>query len=244
MLHEKVIILTGGSGLIGSSIMKFCQEAGAIAINADIGVETSVEYQTFRCDVTNAYSVNQLIEFTLENFKRIDGLVNNAYPRTKDWGVKFESIPVESWRENIDMQLNSTFICCQAVLKIMAEQRSGSIVNISSIYGSVGPDFTIYAGTGMTMPAAYSAIKGGVINFARYLASYYGEYNVRVNCVSPGGIWDNQNELFVKQYEEKVPMRRMGSPDDIAPSVIFLLSDNAAYITGHNLVVDGGWTCI
>jgi NAD(P)-dependent dehydrogenase (short-subunit alcohol dehydrogenase family) len=126
----------------------------------------------------------------------------------------------------------------------MKERRSGSIVNISSIYGSVGPDFSLYAGTEMTMPAAYSAIKGGIVNFTRYLAAYYGSYGVRVNCVSPGGIYDGQPEQFVQRYKAKVPLQRMGLPEDIAAPVAFLLSEEAAYITGHNLMVDGGWTSI
>jgi NAD(P)-dependent dehydrogenase (short-subunit alcohol dehydrogenase family) len=126
----------------------------------------------------------------------------------------------------------------------MKEKKSGSIVNISSIYGVVGPDFTIYDGTEMTMPAAYSAIKGGVINFSKYLASYYGKNNIRVNCVSPGGIFDHQPTEFIRNYESKVPMKRMGKPDDISPAVSFLLSDESSYITGQNIIIDGGWTAI
>jgi NAD(P)-dependent dehydrogenase (short-subunit alcohol dehydrogenase family) len=142
------------------------------------------------------------------------------------------------------MQLNSVFLLCQQVLEKMKLQRSGSFINVASIYGMVGPDFSVYEGTALTMPAAYAAIKGGVINFTKYLASYYGPYNVRVNVVSPGGIFDNQPSTFVKNYENKVPLKRMGTPEDIAGSISFLLSDKAAYITGHNLVVDGGWTTI
>ena len=126
----------------------------------------------------------------------------------------------------------------------MKAQQSGSILNIASIYGVVGNDFTLYEDYGGTSPAAYSAIKGGIINFTRYLASYYGKDGIRINCVSPGGIKDNQHPSFIERYESKVPMRRMGQPDDIAPAVSFLLSDEAKYITGHNLMVDGGWTCI
>ena len=243
-LEDKVIIVTGGNGLIGSSILKYLKVSGAICINAELHGPDNLENGSICCDVTNSESVAQALNKILLKYKKIDGFVNNAYPRTTDWGVKFENIPLESWRKNIDMQMNSVFICSQAVLKIMKKQCFGSVVNISSIYGTVGPDFTVYESTEMTMPAAYSAIKGGIVNFTRYLASYYGPYGIRLNCVSPGGIFDNQKEIFVKQYEQKVPMRRMGIPEDIPPSVAFLLSDDAGYITGQNLMVDGGWTAI
>ena len=142
------------------------------------------------------------------------------------------------------MQLNSCFILCQHVLQIMKEQGYGSVVNIGSIYGVVGNDFTIYEGYGGTSPAAYSAIKGGIINFSRYLASYYGKYNVRVNVVSPGGIIDKQHPSFIERYSQKSLLKRMGKPEEIAPAVSFMLSDDASFITGHNLMVDGGWTAI
>jgi NAD(P)-dependent dehydrogenase (short-subunit alcohol dehydrogenase family) len=174
----------------------------------------------------------------------VDGLVNNAYPRTIDWGNKFEDINYHSWQQNVDWQLNSYFLFTQQISIIMMNQKYGSIVTMSSVYGIVGPDFSVYSGTEMTMPAAYSAIKGGLVNFTRYLASYLGQYNVRANTVSPGGIFDNQNVTFVENYSSKVPMRRMGTPDDISPSVVFLLSNESKYITGQDLAVDGGWTCI
>lgn len=243
-LSNKVVIVTGGNGLIGRAILHDIKQAGAIAINAEINVTDDLENGTLECNITDSLSVQTAISKVIEKYGRIDGLVNSAYPRTKDWGVKFENIPEESWKQNVDMQLNSLFVICQAVLREMKLQGAGSIVNISSVYGVVGPDFGVYDGTQMTMPAAYSAIKGGVVNFSRYLASYYGSDNIRVNCVSPGGIFDHQNDVFIKQYESRVPMRRMGLPADIAPSVTFLLSDNAGYITGHNLMVDGGWTII
>ena len=115
---------------------------------------------------------------------------------------------------------------------------------MSSIYGLVGPDFNVYNGTNMTMPAAYSAIKGGLNNLTRYLASYYGEFQVRVNTISPGGIFNNQEESFVNNYIEKVPMKRMGKPEDIVAAVFYLISDESNYITGQNLIIDGGWTAI
>lgn len=243
-VEGKIIIVTGGSGLIGTAIVDHLKRHHATVINAEINVETDVNAGNIKCDITDEQSINNLLEIVLTKFGKIDGLVNNAYPRTSDWGAKFEDIPIESWKKNIDMQLNSTFVLCQKVLKQMQLQHTGSIVNIASIYGVVGNDFTIYEGYGGTSPAAYAAIKGGIINFSRYLASYYGKYNIRVNCVSPGGIKDKQHPSFIERYENKSPLKRMGEAHEIAPAVTFLLSDEASFITGHNLMVDGGWTAI
>ncbi len=243
-LKDKIVLVTGGFGLLGKEIVQFLGKEGAVVINADIAAETNDTLSEVKVDITNEESVQEMIALVLKKFGRIDGLVNNAYPRTKDWGAHFENIPLASWQKNIDMQLNTIFYLCQQIGAVMKEQKAGSIVNMSSIYGVVGPDFTVYGDTGMTMPAAYSAIKGGLVNFSRYLASYYGAYNIRVNCVSPGGIFDHQNTVFVKNYEAKVPMRRMGLPDDISGPVSFLLSEDSKYITGQNLIVDGGWTAI
>jgi NAD(P)-dependent dehydrogenase (short-subunit alcohol dehydrogenase family) len=243
-LSDKIIVVTGGSGLIGRALINHIRQSGGVAINAEISVESDLTNHLVHIDVTDEQSVKQAIAEVLNAYGRIDGWVNNAYPRTNDWGKHFEEIPAASWQKNVDLQLNSVFICCQQILASMKTQGFGSVVNISSIYGTVGPDFTVYNDTQMTMPAAYSAIKGGVVNFSRYLASYFGPHGLRINCVSPGGIFDHQNETFVDQYEQKVPLRRMGNPEDIAPAVSFLLSDEAGYITGHNLMVDGGWTAI
>jgi NAD(P)-dependent dehydrogenase (short-subunit alcohol dehydrogenase family) len=244
ILEDKIIIVTGGSGLIGKELISNINSKGGKVINADILTETNLHAGNLQIDITDTNSVNKGIDQVIAEFGRIDGLINNAYPRTKDWGNKFEDIPYESWQKNVDWQLNSYFYFTQVVSKFMMEKRMGSIINMASIYGSVGPDFTVYDGTSMTMPAAYSAIKGALVNFTRYLASYLGPYNIRVNTVSPGGIFDNQNATFVANYEKKVPMRRMGLPEDISPMVSFLLSEEAKYITGQNIIIDGGWTAI
>lgn len=244
ILEEKIVIVTGGSGLIGKAIVSDIQQKGGLCVNMDLRVETDLKRGTLKADITDNKSVDSALENLIYTFGRIDGLVNNAYPHTEDWGTPFEDIKLESWRTNVDWQLNSYFYITQQVLKIMRKQSYGSVVNIASIYGMVGNDFTIYEGTSINPVAAYSAIKGGLINLTRFLASQYGQYNIRVNCLSPGGIFNNQPELFVKAYEKKVPMKRMGKPEDIAPAVTFLLSDEAKYITGHNLIVDGGWTAI
>jgi NAD(P)-dependent dehydrogenase (short-subunit alcohol dehydrogenase family) len=242
-MEDKIIIVTGGNGLIGKSIVEFISNEGATALNLDINVNKDSATE-IKCDITDPGEIESVVNFILKKYGRIDGLVNNAYPRTKDWGTPFENITPDSLRKNVDYQLNSYFIFCQKVLPVMKEQKSGSVVNIGSTYGVVGNDFTIYENTNMNPPSEYPAIKGGIINLTRYLASLYGKHNVRVNSVSPGGIFDHQPEPFVKAYEKRVPLKRMGNPDDIAPPVSFLLSEGAKYITGHNLMVDGGWTCI
>jgi NAD(P)-dependent dehydrogenase (short-subunit alcohol dehydrogenase family) len=243
-LKNKVIAVAGGSGLIGREILKKIKASGAIAINADINVDDNLDESNIKLDITDDQSIIDAINQIVSKFGKIDGWVNSAYPRTKDWGNKLESIDFESWRENIDWHLNGYFISSKLVTDQMVKQRHGSLVNLSSIYGMVGPDFTVYENSPMTMPVAYSAIKAGIINLGRYLASYYGKSGVRVNTVSPGGIFDYQPEEFLNRYNKKVPLGRMGEANEIAGPVVFLLSDSASYITGHNLIVDGGWTAI
>ena len=243
-LENKVVAVTGGNGQLGKEFILSIENSGGTAINLDINNPSKkLTENKILCDITDEESIHSALDQIIEEYGQLDGLVNNAYPRTADWGVKYEKIPLDSWKKNVDFQLNSYHSCCQIAISKM-EEKGGSIINVSSIYGIVGPDFSVYDGTEMTMPAAYSAIKGGLINYTKYLASYYGGKNIRVNCMSPGGVFNQQPESFVTKYAEKVPMGRMANPSDLGPSIVFLLSDGASYITGHNLVVDGGWTCI
>ncbi|WP_282629960.1 SDR family oxidoreductase [Empedobacter sedimenti] len=245
-LKDKIVILIGAGGLIGRESLKHLVANGAKVVAVDINEFESDADLFLTYNVTKTEEIDRLLKEVLNRYGRIDGLVNLAYPRTSDWGNKFEDIPFESWQNNVDMQMNAVFYICQKVLEIMKHQNSGSIVNIASIYGVVGNDFTLYEEYGGTSPAAYAAIKGGIVNFTRYLASYFGKYNIRVNCMSPGGVLDqkNQNPSFIKRYSDKSPMKRLGNPTEMAPAITFLLSDDASFITGHNLMVDGGWTSI
>lgn len=244
LLKNKIIIVTGGSGLIGQEIVRNIRTNSGVPINLDLTVKDDLIQGNIQCDITCDNSLTNSINRVLKTYGKIDGLVNNAYPRTADWGKPFEETPIDSINKNIEFQLTSYIRSAQLVLPHMKNNNDGAIVNIASIYGVVGNDYTLYENTGINPPAIYSAIKGGVINFTRHLAAKYGSSGIRVNAVSPGGIFDNQNSLFVERYCQRVPMKRMGSPEDIAPSVSFLLSEEAKYITGQNLIIDGGWTII
>ena len=248
-IKDRIVIVTGGCGLIGREIVRELAVAGAQVVNADISLDTDPEAGSFHLDLSDNASIDALVAFTLERYGRIDALINSAYPHTRDWSdYFFEDEPFEHFKKNVELQLDSVFYLDQQVAKVMMRQKAGSIVNFGSIYGIVGNDFTIYEEYGGTSTGAYCAIKGGIINFTRYLASYLGKWNVRVNCVSPGGVFDKdspeQNPIFLRNYTHKCPMKRMAEPEDIAPVALFLISDMARYVTGQNIAADGGWTCI
>jgi len=243
-LNKNVIIVTGSKGLLGRSIVENIEKNNGIAVKFDIMNNNNMSNNEFLVDLNDDNSIEKSLNKVFSIYGQVHGLVNNAYPRTKDWGNKFEDVSNYSFSKNIDMQLSRVFSISKLVLSHMKEKKSGSIVNIASIYGEVANDFKIYENTNIHPPVAYSAIKGGLISFNRYLASYFAKYQIRSNCVSPGGVLDNQDPIFIKNYENKVPMGRMAKPDDIAPIVSFLLSNDSKYITGQNILVDGGWTII
>ncbi len=252
-LDNQVAVITGGAGLLGRAIASTLAMSGANVFIADSDLakakeaakelnEASNKVTAISLNIANLNSIKRVIKAISHKAGRIDIWINNAYPRTKDWDVPFEKIPARSWKKNIDAHLNGYCFCCQAAAEYMKSQGGGSIINMASIYGIQGPDFSIYENTKMTMPAAYSVIKGGIVNFTRYLASYYGPHGVRVNSISPGGIENEQPINFIKKYSQKTPLRRMGKPDDVAAAVQYLAAPAASYVTGHNLIVDGGWS--
>lgn len=253
LLKDKTAVVAGGAGLIGKEIVRALAEAKASVVIADIDSvegerfverlsEDELEVIFIELDITDEGSIDKLISSAEERFDSVNIWINCAYPRTKDWGARFEDISFESLKRNVEMHLNGYFICSQKIAEHMKEKEGGVIINFGSIYGVLGPRFNIYEGTDMTMPAAYSAIKGGIVNFTRYLATYYANDDIRVNAVCPGGVYDGQEEAFVKRYSENTPMGRMAEPEEIAGPVLFICSDAASYITGEVLMVDGGWS--
>lgn len=252
-LDGRVAIVTGGLGKLGTAIVQALSEAGAgvtiLDDNRDGWQERRGDFPgtvTFEaCDVTDLAAIPEVVA-TLE--QRLGGLaiwVNCAYPRTADWGTPPQQDTVESWRGNVEMQMVSYCLFADhAAQRMAARAQGGSIVNIASIYGVTGPDFTVYEGTDLTTPAAYAAIKGGVIAHSRFLASYYGRSGVRVNALCAGGVRADQPAEFIDAYSRRTCLGRMAEAEEIAPAVAFLASDAASYITGTAMMVDGGWTAI
>lgn len=259
-LKDKVILYTGAAGLIGSAACEQIASKGGklVLIDNDIKkldlltnklsnlISNGSNILKFSdVSLLNYKEIDFMLDTILEKFGKIDCLINSAYPRTIDWSFKFEDINFESWQKNVNEHMNSYFLVSQRTSLKMIEQKYGNIINFSSIYGLLGPNFNVYQSSDeMTMPAAYSAIKGGISNFTRYMASYLGKYNIRVNAICPGGVKNNQNEKFIESYESIVPLGKMASVEDIVAPLLFLISDLSSYITGVNLPVDGGWTAI
>ncbi|HZQ21631.1 MAG TPA: SDR family oxidoreductase [Terriglobales bacterium] len=252
-LDEKVALVTGGTGIYGGHITRALAEAGAQVVVASRRLENCELYarnlaaQGLRVsaehlDLSVEAEIFALRERMLNRHGRIDVLFNNAVARA---GSGFQEMKAEEWSST--MQVNSTglFLACKVFSEPMQQARSGSIVNIASIYGIVGPDFSIYEGGDMSNPANYAYAKGGMINFTRYLASYLGPFGIRVNCLSPGGCYTpDMPGVFVENYQRRTLLGRMATGEDIQGPAVFLASDASRYITGQNLAVDGGWTAI
>ena len=250
----KNIVITGGLGLIGKHVCRAFAEFNGNVIIADVDEKSfknwireinefeKNKFSFVYFDISNPDGIEEGLKKILESINTIDVWVNLAYPKTDDWGNFIDSVTFASWDKNVQMHLGGYFWSSKLVLEKMKKQGHGCLINFGSTYGVVGPNFDIYKNTGMTMPVAYAAIKGAIVNLSRYFAALYGPYNIRINTICPGGIFNNQNSRFVKRYTTLTPLKRMGRPEEIAMPVVFLASDAASYITGQTIMVDGGWT--
>jgi NAD(P)-dependent dehydrogenase (short-subunit alcohol dehydrogenase family) len=248
-LSAKTLVVSGGAGLIGEAITRALASHGARVVVADLDDVTgrhlaneSERVEFVHCDVTIEREVRDVVANVYSTYGTFDGLVNTSFPRPESWSKRFEEVNVEDWRDHVNANLTTYFLNAKVAADVLVDQGGGCILNLGSIYGLQAPDFDIYDGTDMTSPVAYAAIKAGVVNLTRYMASYLGGHGIRVNALSPGGVWDKQHPTFVENYQNRVPLGRMAAPEDMQGAAVFLLSDAASYITGHNLVVDGGWT--
>jgi len=266
-LTGRVAVVTGGIGLLGTEFCRTLAEAGAAVAVVDLNQEkcaaTAAELigaghkaLGIATDITNPASVNAMVEQVIAHFGRLDVLVNSAAldpkfdPQAVSKGIapgKFEEYPLEQWNAALNVNLTGTFLVTQACVKQMiAQGKKGSIINICSTYGLNGPDQRIYRKPDGSQPAFkpvyYTVTKAGIVGFTKYLAAYYMETEIRVNMLTPGGVYNNHDETFVKNYSAKTILGRMAHKDEMNGALLFLASDASSYMTGNNVVVDGGWT--
>ncbi len=261
-LKSKVALVTGSLGLLGKQHCKALADAGASVIAADLDEDACINFSKtlnahsigLGLDVTDKNSIYRMRDFIVGWYGKLDVLVNNAAvndmmenPKSKLEESMFENYPLEAWQRSLDVNITGVFLCSQILGALMVEKGSGSIINIASTYGIVAPNQSLYKDRSgrqiFYKPPAYSVTKGAVIAFSKYLAAYWGNKGVRVNSLSPGGVENGQDDFFVEKYSLSTPLNRMAKPDDYIGALIFLASDASAYMTGANLVVDGGWTC-
>lgn len=265
-LDGKVAVVTGGAGLLGVEFCKTLAEAGAAVIVADLNQEmadvvarelTDAGYTgaSFGLDVTRVESARELASVTVSKFGRLDILVNSAAldpkfdPDAAAKGIApgaFEDYPLEQWNAALNVNLTGMFLVTQACVgPMIAQGKKGSIINICSTYGLNGPDQRIYIKDGKRVaykPVYYTTTKAGVMGFTKYLAAYYAGTDIRVNALTPGGVFNEHEDYFVKNYSAKTIMGRMADKDEMNGALLFLASDASSYMTGNNVVVDGGWT--
>ena len=256
-LKNRVAIVTGGAGHIGAVFCETLAEMGASVAVVDVRhdkYEQMAESMGLRwgrptfplsADLSDETQVKRIPEQVLDKFGRIDMLVNcAAFVGTSDlsgWSVPFNQQTAETWRMALEVNITAVFVLIQNCIEPMKNSGSASIINVSSIYGMLGPDLDLYKGTGIGNPAAYAVSKGGLLQFTRWLATVLAP-EIRVNSITPGGVWRNQPERFVEKYTAKTPLNRMATEEDLKGALLYLASDLSAYVTGQNLVVDGGFT--
>ena len=265
-LKDKVAVVTGGVGLLGTEFCKTLAEAGAAVIVVDLNGDAAnkvadgltqggYKARGIQTDITQPDSVNGMVDSVLSAFGRLDVLVNSAAldpkfdPDAASKGIApgaFEDYPLEQWNAALNVNLTGIFLVTQACVKPMiAQGKKGSIINICSTYGLNGPDQRIYIKDGKRVafkPVYYTTTKAGVMGFTKYLAAYYAETEIRVNALTPGGVFNNHEEYFVKNYSAKTILGRMAKKDEMNGALLFLASDASSYMTGNNVIVDGGWT--
>lgn len=253
-LEGKTIIITGACGLIGRAFCEAVAQHRGNIIVADIEQAKPAEFAAelsqrhkqkikgFVLNVEDRNSVNHLKEFALKEFGKIDGLVNGHQNKSHLIFEPFEKVSDDNWDKVVSVNLKGTFLTCQVIGSWMAENGGGSVVNIPSTYSVVAPNQNLYKGTSLGCPAAYSASKGGIDALSRYLASYWGAKKVRVNMITPHGVWNNHEEQFEKNFSNFSPMQRMSYSHEVASALVYLLSDASSYVTGANILNEGGWT--
>ena len=251
LLSGRVVVLVGGAGLLGQSFAKAIADHGAVAVVADLDLARAeaacaslpagaVVAETV--DMTSKESLQALIQRLTKRLDRIDAVVNCAYPRNARYGRSLQEVEYADFCENVNLHLGGYFLSSQQFAAHFSRDGEGHVVNISSIYGVVPPRFDIYEGTTMTMPVEYAAIKSAIQHLSLYFMRYYKGTRLRFNCISPGGILDGQPTRFTQAYGRHGQSKGMLAAEDVAGTLVFLLSDLSRYVNGQNIVVDDGWS--
>ena len=255
-LNNRNIFIIGGMGLIGKEISKACFDAGGKVIVIDFSKKNKKNFNKIfkkknifyeNIDMSKLKTLRKKIESLTKKYGPVHSLINCSYPRTKDWkDNSYRNIKINSFEKNVKIHMNSFIWIARTFAQQMIKNKlkKSSIVQLASTYGLLGQDGELYKGTNMSESMTYAAIKGGIINSVRSMASHYGKYNVRINALCPGGIFDNQPIKFVKRYSARTPLKRMAFAHEIASVALFLVSDASSYVTGSTVMVDGGWSCI
>jgi len=251
-LLKKTVFIVGSNGLIGSEIVNACLDAGARIVCFDIKknkIQLKNNNQIFfeKFNVEKLDKVGFFFKKIIKKYGSPNCFINASYPKTKDWSKNsYKKINLNSFKKNISIHMNSYVWIAKIIADLMVKNKvkNASIVQLSSIYGILGQDAELYRNIKMSESMSYSAIKGGINNSVRSMAAYYGKYNIRINSICAGGVFDSQNKVFIKRYNKKTPLGRMANPNEIAMSTLFLLSQGSSYITGTNLIVDGGFSIL
>jgi NAD(P)-dependent dehydrogenase (short-subunit alcohol dehydrogenase family) len=252
-LKDKVVVVTGGAGLLGAAVCSGIARDGGLPVIADVDIDRAehlaseirangLTAHAVAMDITKGSQIDKVIVEVQERFGRVDAVVNNAYPRGKNFGRSVEMVEYKDFCESLSVHLGGYFLVSQKFAIAFRSQGFGNIVNISSIYGLVAPVFELYEGTSMTMPVEYAAIKAGVVNLTRYFAQYYLRDGIRCNAVAPGGVRDGQSEVFMSRYDAMCGKKGLLDALDVVGAVTFLLSEASRYMTGQMLTVDDGWS--
>lgn len=253
-LNDKVVVVTGGAGLLGRQFCDGVARAGGIAVVADrdlaaataaaddIAARHGGRAMAAVLDITDKASVLACIDSVRARYGAIDAVVNNAYPRNARYGRKLEEVTYDDFCDNVGMHVGGYFLVAQQFAAFFRQQGHGNIINMSSIYGVIAPRFDVYQGTPMTMPVEYAVIKSGVLHLTRYLAQYLKGSGIRVNAISPGGIFDHQPAAFLDKYNALSASKGMLDKSDVVGTLLFLLSDASTYINGQNITVDDGFS--
>ena len=245
-MNKKTIIVTGGSGTIGLALSKSLLKQGHKVITVDTKIykirNNNSNLFMIKSNLNKENNIKKFISLCANKFKRIDALVHCAYPKTKDWGTRLEKLKQKSLNENLNNQLGSTIIISKIIINYFLKQKFGNLILLSSIMGLNNPKFETYKGTNMSSPIEYSAIKSGIISITKYLAKYYAKKNLKINCISPGGINNNLPNKFIQNYKKQCNSKGLLKPDDVVNTINFLLSKKSDAISGQNIVIDDGYS--